>query len=322
MKKLLKFMACALAVSFGLTACDNGEDPHHPYDSGYKPKGSQLNTSHRLVGAMYGEDHEVTDPQEAQGIVFAVSKAGDTAYLVAFTDAMVVGANRPMDADQYSFDASLGYCALQSNWGLDVPSYHDTVPSQIEVNGVKVDTMVEKKEAIIHNVDGEINTNLIIKTFQDAVKQDSTKTMPKTNAAQLCRDYYRREWSKKRDDGTGANNDQLALKWKHTQGQWYLPSIEELGDLMKNKDKINKKYGNTNSDFIQENNYFFMKIGGSNNHAYWSSSEFNINAAWRCLPNPVKGKGTYPGNSRYSYGQKTNKINMYVRPIRKAPIKQ
>lgn len=327
MKKLLKFMACALAVSFGLTACDNGEEPHHPYDSGYNPKGSQLNTSHKLVGQMYGVDGVTENPEEAQGIVFAVSKDGQTAYLVSFTDAMVVGAYKPNEGVTYSYNKDFGYAALTMAWGLTVPTDFDTVYKQIEFDGKKVDTFEIEKKAVIHNVDGEINTDLILKTFKEAQQKDTTITLPKAYAAQLCRNYYRREWSKKRDDGEGANNDQLALKWKHTQGQWYLPSIEELGDLMKNKDKINKKYGNENSDFIndkKDNNgkpYFFMKIGGANNHAYWSSSEYNLQTAWYCLPNPVKGNGTYPGNSRYSYFQKNDRTNMYVRPIRKAPIK-
>lgn len=319
MKKLLKFMACALAVSFGLTACDNGEDPHNPYDSGYNPQGSQLNTSHALVGEMYGVDGVVYDPMDAQGIVFAVSKDGQTAYLVSFTDAMVVGGNKPTEAEKYCFNASVGYCALQSMWGLVVPTEVDSIREQVEVNGQMVDTIIVKNLAAIHNVDGEINTNLIIKAFQDAVKQDTNKSMPKVYAAQLCRDYYRREWSKKLND----NGDQLASKWIDTKGQWYLPSIEELGDLMKNKDKINKKYGNAAYEYIQDNGYFFMRIGGAEDHAYWSSSEFNIQAAWYCLPNEITGKKKdgYPGNRRYGYFQKNDRMNMYVRPIRKAPIK-
>lgn len=317
MKKLLKFMACALAVSFGLTACDNGEDPHHPYDSGYKPKGSQLNTSHKLVGKMYGEDHEVTDPQEAQGIVFAVSKAGDTAYLVAFTDAMVIGSSDPFE-ENYSFHDELGYFGLQSIWGLTVPSKYDTIIQEKTENNIQVFDTIVKTRGIINNVDGEINTTQIINLFKDAVQKDTTKAMPKVYAAQLCRDYYRREWSTKMLDS--VNNDNLGLKWQYTQGQWYLPSIEELGDLMKNRDKINKIYGNEDSDFINKNNYFFMKIGGAIGHAYWSSSEYNAQSAWYCLSRV--GDGTdYSGNKRYGYFQKNDSKHMWVRPIRKAPIR-
>ncbi|MCM1169381.1 MAG: DUF1566 domain-containing protein [Bacteroides sp.] len=320
MKKLLKLMACALAVSFGLTACDNGEESHHPFDSGYQPKGSQLNTSHRLVGQMYGVDGVVDDPTKAQGIVFAVSKAGDTAYLVSFTDAMVVGASNALtDPDKYCFSIERGYCALSVKWGLTIPSEIDSTRKQVEVAGQMKDTLVITQRAVINSVDGEFNTNKIIECFTKAVLQDTTVKIPVVYAAQLCRDYYRREWSKKKDDGTGSSNDKLGEQWRYTQGEWYLPSIEELGDLMKNRDKINKKYGDASSNFINDNEYFFMTIGGDG-HAYWSSSEFNVQSAWYCLSRVGDGTG-YSGNKRYGYFQKDDRQNMYVRPIRKAPIK-
>lgn len=321
MKKLLKFMAYALAVSFGLTACDDGEDPIHPYDSGYKPKGSQLNTSHKLVGEMYGEDGVVSEIEDAQGIVFAVSKDGTTAYLVAFTDAMVIGDYAASD-ERYSYSNRDGYFAPQQRWGLTVPSKRDTTfESKIE-NGVEVIDTIVKGRGIINNVDGEINTTQIIELFTNAAKNDTTIKVPVSYAAQICRNYYRREWSKKQYDGTGSDQDALGEKWKGTQGEWYLPSIEELGDLMKNRDKINKKYGEglAPSDLTAGNKYFFMPIGGEIGHAYWSSSEFNPQSAWYCLSRV--GDGTdYSGNKRYGYFSKSDPRYMYVRPIRKAPIK-
>ncbi|MDE5574484.1 MAG: DUF1566 domain-containing protein [Bacteroidales bacterium] len=318
MKKLLKFMACALAVSFGLTACDNGQDPIHPYDSGYNPKGSQLNTSHKLVGQMYGEDGVVEKPEDAQGIVFAVSKDGQTAYLVAFTDAMVVGGDSPNDLESYSYTNREGYFSPAQVWGPTLPSKRDTVYEEKTENGKTIIDTIEKRSAIIHNVDGEINTAQILALFAAAVEKDTSYKLPSSYAAKICHDYYRREWSKKKLDS--ANNDQLALKWKHTQGQWYLPSIEELGDLMKNRDKINKKYGNKASDLVLDNEYFYMPIGGEQGHAYWSSSEFNVQAAWYCLSRV--GDGTdYSGNKRYTYYQKNDRSGIHVRPIRKAPIK-
>ena len=315
MKKLLKFMACALAVSFGLTACDNGEDPHRPYDSGYKPKGSQLNTSHKLVGKMYGVDGVVDKNEDAQGIVFAVSKAGDTAYLVAFTDAMIIGADKALETETYSYHGEKGYFPLQMVWGLTVPSQRDTIITEKTENNIQVFDTTIKTRGIINHVNGDINTTQIIELFVNAAKKDSTISVPKVYAAQLCRDYYRRQWGLNKLD----ESDPIAQKWVGTKGQWYLPSIEELGDLMKNRDKINKLYGNKASDFVNEN--FYTPIGGENGHAYWSSSEFNAQASWYCLSRV--GDGTdYPGNKRYGYFQKNDKRNMYVRPIRKAPIKQ
>ena len=305
MKKLLNFVVCALAVSFGLTACDKGEESHHPYDSGYKPKGSQLNTSHKLVGQMYGVDDVVTDPAEAQGIVFAVSKDGSTAYLVAFTDAMVIGAGDALQ-NPFNFLEEKGYFSLQSVWGPTLPTGGD------------------------NNVDGEINTNRIMDFFAEAARKDSTFTMPEVYAAKLCRDYYRRQWNtNKWDDGKNnpryeegdGDADPIAQKWASTKGEWYLPSIEELGDLMKNRDKINKKYYGKNEGLFVDGTYYFMPIGGENGHAYWSSSEFNQQTAWYCLSRV--GDGTdYSGNKRYGYFQKNDTKNMYVRPIRKAPIKR
>lgn len=315
MKKLLKFMACALAVSFGLTACDDGQDPHHPYDSGYKPKGSQLNTSHKLVGEMYGVDGVVTNNADAQGIVFAVSKDGKTAYLVAFTDAMTLGADNPLRDETYNYDEELGYFAPERQWGPTVASQYDTTYEEVEENGkMIIDTVVTRK-AVIHDVDGEINTDRILKNFVLATQRDTTLKLPTVYAAQTCRAYYRREWSKKLSDDNG---DEIGARWASTQGEWYLPSIEELGDLMKNRDKINKRYSNSASDFVNER--FFMPIGGENGHAYWSSSEFNVQSAWYCLSRV--GDGTdYKPNKRYGYFQKNDKHMMYVRPIRKAPIK-
>lgn len=314
MKKLLKFMACALAVSFGLTACDDGQDPHHPYDSGYKPKGSQLNTSHRLVGEMYGVDGVVTNNADAQGIVFAVSKDGKTAYLVSFTDALIVGADDAMKPDLYNYNKE-GYFAPERMWGPNWPSAYDTNYKEIVEDGVTTIDTIVKRLAVIHDVDGEINTQAILDNIARNVAKDTTLSAPTIYAAKACREYYRREWSKKLDD----DEDKIGAQWAYTKGEWYLPSIEELGDLMKNRDKINKKYGNTPSDIVNEN--FFMPIGGENGHAYWSSSEFNVQSAWYCLSRV--GDGTdYKPNKRYGYFQKNDKKNMYVRPIRKAPIKQ
>lgn len=318
MKKLLKFMACALAVSFGLTACDDGEQSHRPYDSGYKPKGSQLNTSHRLVGEMYGVDRVVDNPAEAQGIVFAVSKDGKTAYLVSFTDAMIVGANTTQNEDEYNFNPNTGgYFAPERMWGPAWASRYDTVYKDVEENGViTTDTIIERK-AVIHNVDGEINTQAMIDNIAFNLKRDTTLTAPKMHAARACREYYRRSWNDKLNDA----QDPIGAKWASTKGEWYLPSIEELGDLMKNRSKINKKYGNTPSDMVNGEPYYFMPIGGETGHAYWSSSEFNVQSAWYCL-SEVRDGTDYSGNKRYGYFQKNDKKNMFVRPIRKAPINE
>ncbi|MCM1532146.1 MAG: hypothetical protein NC048_07355 [Bacteroides sp.] len=319
MKKLLKFMACALAVSFGLTACDNGEESHHPYDSGYKPKGSQLNTSHAWVGKMYGVDGIVEDPAEAQGIVFAVSKDGSTAYLVAFTDAMVVGADVSTDAESYCYsNLEKTYFAPQQRWGLTVASQRDTTYESKEENGQTVIDTVVTRRAVINDVDGEVNTDRIIKLFESAKKQDTTITIYSSYAASICKGYYRRQWGKSKED----ESDPIARKWQSTKGQWYLPSIEELGDLMKNRDKINKLYAEgKQEDIVGDNPYHFMAIGGEIGHAYWSSSEFDVSSAWYCLSRV--GDGTdYSKNKRYGYLLKTENRYMFVRPIRKAPIKQ
>lgn len=80
MKKLISFIGLAAGVLFGLTSCDK-EKPKFTTD---------LNTGHEYVGRLYGADGLVDDPNDAQGIVFAVSPDGKTAYLVAFTDLMEV----------------------------------------------------------------------------------------------------------------------------------------------------------------------------------------------------------------------------------------
>lgn len=326
MKNLLKFMACALAMSFGLTACNSqSEDPHNPYAAGYNPKGSQLNTNHALVGKMYGVDGVVENNADAQGIVFAVSQDGKTAYLVAFTDAICMGKDAEVfDKDEYSYRTASGYFTSEKRWGNAIAFAYDTTYKTTTENGVtKTDTIVKSK-GIIHDVDGQKNTDQIIACYTAEATKDTNfkKAMYSIYAAKACREYYRRQWGKNKEDGNGAGQDPIGAKWASTKGEWYLPSIEELGDLMKNKDKINNIYGNTPSDFVNEK--FYMPIGGEENHAYWSSSEFNAQSAWYCLTrvdeNAKKGE-YYPGNKLYGYFQKSDKIHMFVRPIRKAPIK-
>lgn len=323
MKKLLKFMACALAVSFGLTACDDGKQAHRPWDSGYKPQSSVpgMNTSHRLVGEMYGRNGVATNNEDAQGIVFGVDESKGIVYLVSFTDAMLVGATNALD-ETYNYynnpegegSTPYGYFAPERRWGLVIPSQYDTIYETKEENGVMVDDTVIKNLAVIHNTNGEINTAQILETFKLAIERDTTITLPKVYAAQACREYYRRQWGRNlRDDA-----DPIGAKWADTKGEWYLPSIEELGALMKNRDKINNKYGSTPSNFVNEN--FFMPIGGENGHAYWSSSEFNVQSAWYCLSRKGDGTGN-PVNDRYGYFQKNDRQNMYVRPVRTAPLR-
>ncbi|MDE6631105.1 MAG: hypothetical protein K2K11_06800, partial [Bacteroidales bacterium] len=79
MKKLISFIGLAAVVLLGFTSCDKEPKPKFTTD---------LNTGHQYVGRLYGEEGLVDDPNDAQGIIFAVSPDGNTAYLVAFTDLM------------------------------------------------------------------------------------------------------------------------------------------------------------------------------------------------------------------------------------------
>lgn len=289
MKTLLKFMVCALALVIGFTSCDNkSEDSHHPYDAGHKPKNSQLNTSHSLVGKFYGDNGVVESMDDAQGIVFGVSKDGTTAYLCSFTDVMTYG-------------RITGWYAEAAVWGSATPLAYDTIFTEnYDENGEYVSTDTTLKGIpVVFDMDGEINTDRIIEIAGT------------NNAAGACREYYRAEFGK-----TALANDPVAQRWASTKGQWYLPSAEELDALMKNRTKINNICGGDNSDLAVNG---FMSIGGEFEHAYWSSTEFNGTSAWYVLSRV--GDGTdFPGNKRYGYNVKSTNKYIYIRPIRKVAL--
>ncbi len=292
MKRLIKFMACALALSLGLTSCDQrSQSPHHPYDSGHKPKNSQLNTSHAWVGKFYGQSGLVDNMEDAQGIVFGVSKDGRTAYLCSFTDILTYG-------------KISGWYAEPQTWSSGKPLAYDTTYTENvdeEGNVLSIDT-VTKGKPIVFDVDGEINTTRII------------ELAGKSTAAGMCRDYYRAEYKK-----DALNRDPVAQKWESTKGQWYLPSAEELDALMKSRDKINRICGGENQDTVNVRS--FMSIGGEDGHAYWSSTEFNGTSAWYVLSRV--GDGTdFPSNKRYGYNAKSTNKYIFIRPIRKVPVVQ
>ena len=297
MKRLIKFVACALALSAGLTSCDNSTEPSRPYDAGHKPKNSQLNTSHAWVGKLFGTTGVVEEISEAQGIVFAMSKDNKTVYLCSFTDIM-------------EYDPLAGWYAVETAWGAATPFDYDTTYSPVYddagIEIVSYDTVL-KGIPVVFDVDGSVNTDKII-----AAKGTST-------AAGACREYYRAAFPGPASEGRiDLDNDPVAKKWASTKGQWYLPSAEELDALMKNRSKINKTYAKgVEADTVNANQ--FMAIGGEIGHAYWSSTEFDGQDAWYVLSRV--GDGTdFSGNKRYGYLWKNVAKNIFVRPIRKVAL--
>lgn len=292
MKKLISFIGLAAVVLFGFTSCDKEPKPKFTTD---------LNTGHQLVGRLYGVNGVVDDdkPNDAQGIVFAVSPNGKTAYLVAFTDLM----------EQKSLDFSRPSGGVFRGYGF---SANPVAWSQklFEVGAT--------------NKDGEVNTDLIVKMAKDSAYG--------ATAAQACREYFKRAYKDTvaRDE---YNNDTV---WKEIhQGKWYLPSMEELAALMKVKDKINQKWlqGTPASDAA--NKIYFQAIGYKPNldidgknvaFAYWSSTEctspsydtaheFSKKYAWYDLPDS--------NDDHYApktWANEGGEGRIYVRPIRKVEL--
>ncbi|MDE7102133.1 MAG: hypothetical protein K2O37_04995 [Bacteroidales bacterium] len=239
MKKLIGFIGLAAVVLLGFTSCDKEPKPKFTTD---------LNTGHQYVGRLYGKDRLVDDPNEAQGIIFAVSPDGNTAYLVAFTDLM----------EQNTVD--LGIPSRPIWWGYAFSAITKQWSERLFEVGAK-------------DKDGEVNTDRIIKMAKDSAYG--------ATAAQDCREYFKRNYQDTLTDQSIYDNDTL---WAPTKGKWYLPSMEELAALMKVRDKINQKYlqGAPASDGA--NSIYFQAIGGKSNYAYWSSTEENQKYAWYDLP--------------------------------------
>ncbi|MDE5762815.1 MAG: DUF1566 domain-containing protein [Bacteroidales bacterium] len=146
MKKLISFIGLAAVVLLGFTSCDKEPKPKFT---------TNLNTGHQYVGSLYGRKGIVEDPEDAQGIVFAVSPDEKTAYLVAFTDLMEVNTV-----------PTTGF-----NWGYDCFATPTAWSNNIFETGAK-------------DKDGEKNTERII----------AADTMKGGTAAQNCREYFKRNY--------------------------------------------------------------------------------------------------------------------------------
>ena len=231
------------------------------------------------------------NPNDAQGIIFAVSPNEDTAYLVAFTDLMK--------------RTNLVYFILNANG--------DTV-GVFRGYRFNATTNVWSKslfEVGATDKDGEVNTEKIIKAAKE-VNDTST-------AAQACREYYKKAYG----DTVSRTDYDRDTKWETTKGFWYLPSMQELAALMKVRDRINQKYlqGTPASD--APNKIYFQAIGdksnldseGKNTPAYWSSTEYDKEKAWYDLP--------ASNNDNYvpkTWGNEGGLGCIYVRPIRKVAL--
>ena len=277
MKKLISFIGLAAVVLFGFTSCDKEQKPKFTTD---------LNTGHQYVGRLYGADGLVDDPNEAQGIVFAVSPDGKTAYLVAFTDLM-----EQKEVLVQDMPPIFGYAfyAIPTAWSENL-----------------FETGAKDK-------DGEVNTELII----------AADTANGGTAAQKCREYFKRNYRDTIFSQEDYDND---LRWEGTKGKWYLPSMQELAALMKVRDRINQKYlqGAPASDGA--NSIYFQAIGGELNFAYWSSTEctspaydtahnFSKKYAWYDLP--ASNNDNYAPKT---WGDEHGNGRIYVRPIRKVEL--
>lgn len=278
MKKLISFIGLAAVVLFGFTSCEKEQKPKFTTD---------LNTGHQYVGRLYGADGLVDDPNDAQGIVFAVSPDGNTAYLVAFTDLM------QMFTVVYDDYGHVGYSSFAQEKAWSEKLFETGATDK----------------------DGEVNTDRIIKMATDSAYG--------ATAAQECREYFKRNYQDTLRDQSIYDNDH---KWESTQGKWYLPSMQELAALMKVRDKINQKYlqGAPASDGA--NSIYFQAIGGELNFAYWSSTECT-SPAYDTAHNFSKKYAWYdlPASNDDNYAPKTwadehGSGKLFVRPIRKVEL--
>lgn len=287
MKKLLYLLAL-VAGGVIFTSCNNNsQDEHNPFP--WKPVSTTLNTNHEDVGKMCTADGTITeDNNEAEGIIFAVD--GNTAYLCAFTDLMTpsrqgrTGLLWELAASSWSSS----YDTIPIGTGLYYPVY----------DSEKGGYYLEKRSEQI--TDGEVLTSMIV--------ADTTLA---SSAAMSCYRYFRNRCFTESSDTA-----QDRIDFGASQGQWYLPSAQELEALLRVKDKINNLYldGSAATDTVVASTRF-VAIGGSMGYAYWSSTEFNNNSAWYRIS----------GTGEQSYFDKTSNggsvvSKMLVRPIRKVTL--
>ncbi len=275
--KKLFYLLALVAGSLAFTSCDDFQDEHNEFP--WKPSATKLNTSDSRVGRMCTANGVITDNNaEAEGIIFAVD--GNTAYLCAFTDLLV--ADEPIGREYY-------WILKATAWS----STYDTLP----IGTGKYDANGNEQTEI---TDGEILTDMIV-----------ADTTLKSSAAKDCRAYFRQHYY------TDQNAHAADTAFKASQGEWYLPSAQELEALVKSKNKINDIYldGHVLSDSIIPTTHF-TAIGGGRGYAYWSSTEFNASTAWYRIVN----------DNSISYLLKTIAdggtfvSKMCVRPIRKVTL--
>ncbi len=294
MKKLISFVGLTAVVLLGFSSCEKEQKPKFSTD---------LNTGHQSVGRLYGANDFVDAPNDAQGIVFAVSPSGDSAYLVAFTDLMA-------QRDLVYFDT----------FGVTgEPGLHREYTFYAEPMAWSEKLF----ETGATYKDGRVNTDLIVKIASDSAYGKT--------AAKECREYFKRSYSSAVSQEDYDND----IKWRETQGAWYLPSMQELAALMKVRDRINQKYleGAPASDAA--NKIYFQAIGDKPNldidgknvaFAYWSSTEC-ISPAYDTAHEFAKKYAWYdlPASNNDNYVPKTwadegGEGFIYVRPIRKIAL--
>ena len=248
MKKLLSLLACLTAGAMVFTSCDSrDQDSHNPWDAGYEPEATNLVTSGDRIGRMCTMDGRITDNNdEADGIIFALNRSGDTAYLCAFTDIMLGESGR------------FGW-----TWTPNV-----SIAWASRVGSAKGDSVAIGTDRLMG---GDMATNLIL--------ADDSVGNGRASAAQQCHEYYRIHCYTSRTD---HSNDTY---FQPSQGSWFLPTSQELEALIRNADLINERYlgGTTAADTVVTTvggeDYYFLPIGGSNGYTYWTSNEFNANNA-------------------------------------------
>lgn len=286
MKKLLNSFVLALAAMMVLVSCKEKTDP---FASGYNPGATTLNTSHDLVGKMYGPNGQTDNFADAYGIVFAVSPEGDTAYLCAFTDVMYVGSATMGGSSWYSYEFVWGSTLTDTMPFLGCTSSDGRVNSEIFMNSSDM-----KK----------INPPYLFGNYLSEI-----------SAIEICKEYFKRPFDA---NDRGGLPDETYMN--ETKGLYYLPSAEELEALVNVADKINELYlnGTNPADTVvnNPNGIRYQGLGGDNGYAYWSSTEFNAKCAWYRI---VSTKTASYLDKKVKSGGGLG--NMRVRPICKVAIR-
>lgn len=273
MKKLISFIGLAAVVLFGFTSCDKEQKPKFTTD---------LNTGHQYVGRLYGEDGLVDDPNKAQGIVFAVSPDGKTAYLVAFTDLMEQHAITPLKS--YAFFAS------PKAWSENL-----------------FETGATDK-------DGEVNTECIIKMAKDSAYG--------ATAAQECREYFKRNYKDTIPYAEYDNDSlwkDTKGKW-YLPSMQELAALMKVRDRINQKYLQGAPASDgANSIYFQaiggELNFAYWSSTECTSPSYDTAHNFSKKYAWYDLP--TSNNDNYAPKT---WADEGGNGRIYVRPIRKVEL--